>query len=291
LFILVWRTLLRAHPDVVQFAERAPRRNVHSVALTRAEREHKVALESTDTGLAISLPELLRVGGACRYAALYDWQLLGRYAAAVGATYSTVIHLDRYLPLLAIGLGAPGPLSGIYFAPTFHYGDFGVGQAEAGQGPGQRLREKFVLARALRDPGLQTLFFLDPFAAERARAFDGGEKARFLPDPLRLPAAALRGVTTLREASGIEPGRRVFLLFGHLTRRKGAGQLLAAIHHLPPELCRRLCLLFVGVSNDAYQAGLATAVMDARARLPVQVVMHPHYVPHEQVSVFFIWRM
>jgi glycosyltransferase involved in cell wall biosynthesis len=286
LFILVWHTFIRSHADVVRLADKSPRRNVHFVTLTRKERERKKELEAADTGVAIALAELLRAGSAARYAALYDWELLGRYAASVGATHSTVIHLDSYLPLLASGGAAPGPLSGIYFGPTFHYGDFGDGAAKSEQDP-RALREKFVLARALRDPGLRTLFFLDPFAAERAGALDGGEKVRFLPDPVRLPAPAPAHVTALREALGIELGRRVFLLFGHLSRRKGAAELLAAVRHLPPELCRRLCLLFVGESNPAYEKELTAAVTDAQARAPVQVVTHLRYVPHGEVPSYF----
>jgi glycosyltransferase involved in cell wall biosynthesis len=286
LYLLLWPSIPRSYPEVVRLAAEAPDRNVHILTPTRQERDRKVALGAADTGLSITLAELLRDGSTARYAALYDWELLERHAAAVGATHCTVLFMDTYLPLLAGGVGTPVSLSGIYFHPTFHYGDFANHPAPAAAEAAQGVRERFVLARALRDPGLRTLFFLDPFAAARAAAV-APDKVRFLPDPVRLPAADPARVTALRGELGLLPGRRVFLLFGNLTRRKGAWEVLWAVRLLPDELARRSCLAFVGTTHPDSEADLLAAVADARARTPAQVVTHLGYVPHDDVPAYF----
>lgn len=279
---VVWGAFLTSHADIVQLGAGAPGGGIQFVAPTPAEQAEKLRREKSATGVAIPFHDLLKAGAEADYAALYDWELLSRYAAALGATHSFIVHLDQYLPLLAAGLPAPSPLSGVYFGPTFHYAELGLAPATP-SGP----REKFVLARALRHPDLQTLFTLDRFAAERAARFPGGERVAFLPDPVRL-ARPLPGQTAaLRVALGIQPGRRVGLLFGQLEARKGVEALLAAVEHLTNDECRRLCLLLVGGVFPRYQAVIERESAQVTAARPVQIVTRFGYAPDAEVPALF----
>lgn len=285
--ILVWHTFLQERADVVSHAERAPRRNVRFVTLTASERREKEALESDDATLKIPFHNLLKIGARAPYAAVFDWQLLGRYARRLAATRSFVIHVDHYLPLLAAGFEVPGPLSGIYFGPTFHYGDpAGVSSVPSG-GPVQRLGEKFVLARVLRQPQLGTLFFLDRFAAEHAGSLPHGKKVTFLADPVKLDPVSPERVTALRNELGIESSRTVFLLFGQLARRKGIAELLEAIQRLPADDCGRICLALVGTIHPTYRAQLDVWLEALLARCPVQVVTRYDFIPQADLPAYF----
>ena len=253
--------------------------------LTEKERRKKLALESTREGLSMRFHDLLRRGRNPDFTAQYDWELFCRYTSRLNASHGFIVHIDHYLPLLAAGATAPTPVSGIYFGPSFHYGDFDL---ESVPEASKALREKFVLARALRHPSLDTLFFLDPFAAKRAQAFPCGEKAVYLADPVRRPErSSPEDAAPLRAELGIEPDRKVFLLFGHLTRRKGVHQILEAVRQLPSDVCRRFCLVLAGAIDPHDQAHLDAGITVAHAALPVQIVTRYGFVPATAVPAYF----
>lgn len=253
--------------------------------LTEEERRQKLALESSREGLAMQFHDLLRRGRNPDFTAQYDWELFCRHTSRLHATHGFIVHIDHYLPLLAAGATAATPVSGIYFGPSFHYGDF---DPESVPEVSKALREKFVLARALRHPSLHTLFLLDPFAAKRAQAFPSGEKAVYLADPVRSPARpSPEAAAALRAELGIEPDRKVFLLFGHLTRRKGVHQILEAVRQLPPDACRRFCLVLAGAIDPHYRAQLEAGITAARAAQPVQIVTRYGFVPANDVPAYF----
>jgi glycosyltransferase involved in cell wall biosynthesis len=185
-----------------------------------------------------------------------------------------------------MGLSAPVPLSGIYFGPTFHYQKLGLGDSSDRGATERTLREKFVLVRALRHPRLHRLFFLDPLAARAARRFPEGDKAAHLPDPVRFEKPSASRVARLRSELGIDAGRKIFLLFGHLTPRKGVEPLLAAFGLLEPELCRRCCLVLAGKLGSTHGDRLRRAIGVLAAERPVQVVERFDYVAHDSVPVY-----
>jgi glycosyltransferase involved in cell wall biosynthesis len=282
LSIVVWHTFFRSHADVVQLAEQAPHNNIRFITLTKEEMQKKISLESADQGIAIAYNDLLRIGASTNYAALFDWELFCRHAIQVSATHGFIIHLDHYLPLLSADLTSPTQFSGIYFSPTFHYPKNGRKDEAT-----HRLQEKMILARALRHPKLTRLFFLDPCAVEHTSKFTGGEKAAFLADPARLDPASPERITKLRSELDILPDRMVFLLFGHLTKRKGIRQLLEAIRQLPCELCRQLCLILAGTIHPNDLAQLEQEITATCAVQPVQIVRRYEYIPHSDVPAFF----
>ncbi len=289
LTIVVWPSFLTRHTDVVLLAERAPRRNIHFVTLSQAERQERIAARGTNAGLAVPFHHLLSPSMDAPYAALYDWNLLCRYATQLRVTHIFIVSIDQYLPLLATGVTVPTSLSGIYFGPTFHHrppaGDAPL--PSTGQAPHTHMRDSFVLARTLRHPDLHTLFFLDAFAVEQAQKFTHGDKATFVPDPARLDSPSVERVTALRDELGIEPHRRIFLLFGQLTRRKGLDQLLAAVRQLPPESSRRICVVVAGSVDSHYREHIEEAMDAITAVQPIQMVRKYGYVPQTDVPAYF----
>lgn len=287
LTILVWHTFLQDHAEVVALAASAPRQNIQFMTLTAHEKEEKLRLEQDINRLAIPFHALLHAGGEADYAALYDWRLLEHYATTLKATHSLIIHIDHYLPLLAMGASLSVPVAGIYFAPTFHYPHYGIAMPETANAPTRLLREKFALARALRHPQLHPLFFLDPFALEQTRTFGGSEKGVYLADPIRMPLVSAEQIMRLRAELGADPQRRVFMVFGQLDRRKGVDNVLAALGHLSPDHCQRLCLLLVGGIHPDYQAQIEAKIEAVCANRPVQIVRRYGYAPQGEMPVYF----
>lgn len=281
--VLVWHTFLRDHAAVVKLAARAPLRNVRFLTLTPEERRQRLARQASASGTAIPFHELLRGESRSDYAACYDWELIRRYAGLVAADRAFVVSLDAYLPLLAAGVDCPVPLSGIYFGPAFHHA---LASHDAAR-QARSLREKFVLARALRASSLDTLFLLDPSAVAELARYPHGDKAVYLADPVELPVAATAAVSALADRLGVQRGRRCFLVFGHLTPRKGIEGLFAAVQQLPNSIAGQICLLLVGAIDPDYQGAVAQQIAAACRAQPIQVIPQFGTIPEGDVATYF----
>ena len=188
------------------------------------------------------------------------WWIVRRHIRASGAQRGFFLMMDLLSLPLALGLGAAGAqLSGILFRPSVHYGEIGPYRPSLGE----RLRDirKALLYRLmLRNPALDCVFSLDPFFPAYAQLhYPHGGKVVALPDPAHPP------VCTQVPAGAQEfvpSGRIGFLLFGYLTERKGPLAVLEALARVPPEITRRLAVLFAGRIDPGLRGRL-----DERRRL------------------------
>jgi glycosyltransferase involved in cell wall biosynthesis len=79
---------------------------------------------------------------------------------------------------------------------------------------------------------LTNLYCLDPYA-EYIQEKWHSNKALYLPDPVKTYPFAQEAPILLRQQLGIEPHRKVFLIFGFLDERKGIIPTLEALLQLP----------------------------------------------------------
>ena len=270
--IVVSPEFLQLHSNVLDIAPKYNQANVNFVAITP---EEKKALQSSKSSISRA------------FRALGEWELLCKYAKVLRSTHCLIMYFDTCELPLAMGKKSPCPFSGIYFRPTFHYGDF-TDYSPSQKEKIQQWRERFTLARILRHPQLKTLFCLDPFAVKHIDAqFYSKKKVVPLPDPVQIHKNSKFQLSNLRESLGIHPSRQVFLLFGALTGRKGIYQLLDAIPLLSSELCQKLCLVFVGSANTTEQARIKSQVAAVCQKQPVQIVEHYEFVPERDVPAYF----
>ncbi len=270
--ILVLPKFLQQHSDVVDIAVSNPQKNINFVAITT---EEATALKPRNS----SINRALR--------AFQEWHLLRKYAVALKAHHCLIMYFDTCDYPLILGASLPCPFSGIYFKPTFHYRNF-ANYIPSQKARLQEWREKFALSRILRNRQLQTLFCLDPFVSSHIDKFRSQVKALHLPDPVQISSSREFDLNKFRESLGIDPDRQVFLLFGSLTdRRKGIHQLLEAVEILPPELCQKLCLLFVGEADPIERAPLEFQIAKVCQSQPVQIVRHYEFVPEQDVHAYF----
>jgi glycosyltransferase involved in cell wall biosynthesis len=193
-----------------------------------------------------------------------------------------VMYLDHAQLALALSLRFPFPvtISGILFHPTLHYG---AGSATGLRSRLQRLRKQLLLRLIARNPHLGTVFTLDPSAVVSLRRL--GLNAVALPDPVVQHGNEIRSREDMLRSYGIEANRKVLLLFGALTARKGVIPLLQALALLPPRAAREVTLFMAGPLDESLQ--MQTSVLASRARTAgAQVVHHNELIQNRAVQSF-----
>ncbi|PSB59242.1 glycosyl transferase family 1 [Chamaesiphon polymorphus CCALA 037] len=269
--IVVRPEFLQIHSDPVKLAAEYQLSNIQFTVITQDEAKTLNAGRS-------SLDRFTRN--------FQRWKLFCKYATQCKATHALHLYFDTCELPLAFGIGAPCPFSGIYFRPTFHYGEF-EGYTPSWQDRLQQFKEKIILTRVLQHPQLTTLFCLDPFAVKQFDRFHTQVNVVHLADPVQLEDRSGIAPAQLQSQLGIAPNRQILLLFGALSRRKGIDELLDAISLLPTDMCSQICLLLVGGTNAVEQARIQAQVAQVCQTHPVQIVEHYDFVPEDHVSVYF----
>jgi glycosyltransferase involved in cell wall biosynthesis len=267
--VVVSPEFLERHSDVV--AEAGEDASIRFIAIAPSE---AALLSPRSTGRS----RLIR--------AFQEWKLLRQYATFLNVDHCLIPYFDTRQFPLALGATLPCSFSGIYFRPTFHYPTFEHHQASRHDWV-QRSRDKFLMKRVLANPQLQTLFCLDPFVLEHWDQFHSNVQSVYLPDPVQIYDQPLEATDKLKVSLGIEPHRKVFLLFGALDGRKGIHQLLNAIALLSPEDCQQLCLLLVGPIDPQEKSQLDSQIEALRRSRPVQIVGSHQFVIDRDIQPYF----
>jgi glycosyltransferase involved in cell wall biosynthesis len=267
--IVVSPRFLEEHSDVVELANRLERRE--EIRFSAISSQEEVALKPRNSFINRT------------QRAFQELNLLRKYAAVVNATHCLIMYFDPYQIPLAVGYNLPYSFSGIYFRPTFHYGEFSNYQPSWKERL-QQWREKITLARVLNHPNCHRLFCLDLFAVQYLQNC-GKNQVVHLSDPITIYQRESTQIYKLKTRLGIEPGRQVFLLFGALTERKGIYQLLDAVALLPSDLCKQLCVLLVGKSDLV--TSLETRIAALCQTKPVQIVRQYEFLPEQDIPAYF----
>lgn len=270
LAIVVSPKFYQQHADVVDIALSCEQKNINFVAISTEEE-------------AVLTPRKSPVHRAHR--AFQQWQLLCKYARLLKATQCLIMYVDTFQSPLALNLKSPCPVSGIYFRPTFHYGEF-THNALSRKEKLQQWREKIVLPRVLHHSHLQTLFCLDPFAVKHMDQFSSKAKLLYLPDPVQVYSHSEAEIEQLKADLGIEADRQIFLLFGALSARKGIHQLLQAMSLVPSHLCQKMCLLLVGSISSQDQSSVERAIAEVSASQPLQIITRNQYIPDQAIQPY-----
>jgi glycosyltransferase involved in cell wall biosynthesis len=272
LSIVVVPKFLTEHADVVELAKFYDSQKMNFVAISS---EEESLINSRET----------RIQRAFRN--FREWKILCKYATQLNVDHCLILYFDTCQQPLTLGLSSPCRFSGIYFRPTLHYSQLKNAQ-DRDHNKSSNWLEKFTVSRVLGHPKLQTLFCLDPIAVEYLNhQFKTAAKVIHLPDPVEpFPPSSLSS-SEIREHLGIEPNRKVFLLFGALTERKGVHQLLEAISQLPAQLCEQICLLFVGNLTSRIETQFKSQIQAVCQAKPVQILGNYEYIPDSAIPNYF----
>jgi len=270
--VLVTPQFLEKHGDVVDTASQPI---VKFIAITSAEEVALVAGEQLGNSFKGRIQR-----------AFQDWNILRKYLIRLQTTHCLIMYLDTILLRLALGAKFPCQFSSIYFRPVFHYSQF----QNFTPTPRERfwqLRDQVCLSRLLKNPQLHTLFCLDPFAAEQINRVNSQHKAVHLIDPVHLYSNLESEIQQLKRDFEIQPHRKVFLMFGVLSKRKGMFELLDAITQLPSDICQTLCLLLIGPLELENKAELEERIQHLVQSKPVQIICRHTFIRDDSIQNYF----
>lgn len=265
--IVVSGALCERAPDLVEAARIAPSVTLHPI--------DDIGLKEKTGRLAV-LQNDRRIG-----------HLLRRAVLRHQPDHCMLMYFDHLQFSLATGLrfGFPVRFSGTYFRPSFYYHR----RANTPATPRTVLddfQKRTLLRLALRNPHVDTLFTLDPYAVAPIEALGTHARVVHLPEPFEVDLPQDEKPEYTRRRLGVEPGRDVLLLFGSLDARKGVLELLKALHSLPDALARRACLVMAGEMGGG-RADMLAAAAELRQQGALQVIHLDAFVPDEEMHRLF----
>ena len=118
------------------------------------------------------------------------------------------------------------------------------------------------------------------------RASPATARAVALPDGIeRTPP--VRSPEAIRTELGVEPGRKVALMFGVLDERKGVIALLDALAHVPEAAAARLCVVLAGAVAEREAAQVYASIQRLRETTRLQIILRDAFVPEEEIQDLF----
>lgn len=214
-----------------------------------------------------------------------EWNLFCRYATALKATQALLMYLDSLQIPLAVGKPSPCPVSGIYFRPTFHYGQFSHHHSSL-KDKVRQWRQQAILTRILKRPEFRTLFSLDRFAVPAIQRLNPQKSVLPLADPVNIHTCDLAQIEPLRQQLQISPHRHIFLLFGELSDRKGVLQVLRALNLLPRDVEQSIAIVLAG-PVDAGSNSIYAEIEQLQQSSQIQIALCDRYIKGEEVQQFF----
>jgi glycosyltransferase involved in cell wall biosynthesis len=270
--IVVATTFLQKHQDVINLVDKHCLKKVRFISISEQETDSLYPQKSP-------LSRLIRN--------IQEWRLLCRYAKLLNVDHCLVMFLDTCELPLILGLRPPCLTSGIYFRPTFHYKSFSGDQVLSKKDWLRSVRERFFLSRTLKNPRIHRLFCIDPFVSQQINYLYKTEKATTLVDPVEVKSVSHAELSELRKRLGIEPNRKVFLLFGSIDGRKGIYKLMEALSTIPFHISKQVCLLIVGEIKQEDQNSVQTKLESLQKSQPLQVITVSEFIADQDVHSYF----
>ncbi|MGA1132958.1 MAG: glycosyltransferase family 4 protein [Prochlorotrichaceae cyanobacterium] len=269
-FVLVCNEFLREHRDVVEYGQSLNADQIQFIAISDRE---EASLRPRSNGINRNLRNF------------QEWFLLCRYAKRLQVDHALVMYYDTYQYPLALRLNPVCSVSGIYFRPTFHYATFAQHHSQ-----NQNTRwERFILDRVLANPKLHALFSLDQFVVQyyAKEVKKLSHKLIHLADPVEIQTYTEPDLRKIKTLLNIDPHRKLFLLFGALTERKGISKLLQSLWLLNPEDYQNIALAIVGEASPDQREKIETQIVSLCHKFPIQIYRNYQFVPEADVQAYF----
>lgn len=221
---------------------------------------------------------------------LSEWHLLKKYARRYEADHCVLMHFNLFLVGVGLlGSGSTFSISGILFFPYVRIDPPTGIRWISFLHHLRRWRKRLLLSWAMWRSRVEKIFVLNDASAARQlnRVVDPkAERFEELPDPVPpLPQGAAS--KSLWERYDIASHRRLLLLFGTLSGRKGVLKALEAAAQLGEESAQATALLLLGRIKEEDRTGIETALVRAQANTSIQLRVDDRFVtPAEMASAF-----
>lgn len=272
--IVVSPSFFEIHRDTIDIISSRHRHDIQFIPITQTE---YLELESQTNSWK-------RIWG--------EWKILCQYAENLGSHHILLMMFDYFQLPLFFSRQLPCSISGIYFRPTFHYYQF-PHYSPSFKEKIRQIRQKFILRLVLKHPQIKNIFCLDEFAIGDIQKISKYARVFYLPDPVKIYenqeeiANIKLAAVDKRKSLNIQPKQTVFLLFGHLDRRKGIHQVLEAIRLLPKKVTEKICLLLVGKIAVDEREKIISEINHLSTSSPAQIITYCEYIPEQEVPVYF----
>lgn len=215
-----------------------------------------------------------------------EWGFFCKYTHMLKTDHAYLLYFDHLQLPIILGNKPSSLFSGIYFRPTFHYHKF-ENYKPSFKDKFRAWRQKILLLAVLRNSKLEKLFCLDPFVVPLVNQWLIRPKAIHLADPVEVTSIEASDILKLRIDLGIKSDRKIFLIFGLLSGRKGIYQVLEALQNLPSEITRQITLLLVGKIADTESVKITSMVEKVKITSHVQIVTQYEFVSDQDVHKYF----
>lgn len=213
--------------------------------------------------------------------AFFEWELLRKYIIETKSIYAFLMYIDYLQIALLTQKALPCPVSGILFRPTLvNYPAHSLKEML------NSWRKNLTLKYFVNNKSLDSLFNLDPFAANYIQKKWETNKVKFLPDPVQVYPSS-KNVDELKTELKIEPNRKVFLIFGFLDSRKGISEVMEAIKDISREKSSKGTLLIVGPWEESERKKFDSTIDNVLQNSDFQLIINDEFVQDEDIQAYF----
>ena len=211
----------------------------------------------------------------------FEWELLRKYIVETKSIYVFLMYIDYLQVAMLTQKTLPCPVSGILFRPTLvNYPSHSVKEMV------NSWRKNLTLKYFVKTKSLDSLFSLDFFATKYIQQNWQTNKVTFLPDPVQVYQSSM-SVDKLKIELGIEPNRKVFLIFGFLDSRKGISEVMEAISHISREKSSKGTLLIVGPWEESERNKFDETIDNILQYSDFQIIIKNKFVQDEDIQSYF----
>lgn len=219
-------------------------------------------------------------------ASLFRWQITKKYANQFNIKHIHFLSLDALQFPLALKLNvfSPFTISGILFRLSIHYKE--IYNERSVSMRVRNLRKKILYSGLLLNKKVTQVFSLDPYLVNYSRRKAvNSEKICGLPEPG--PYHELKERNRKEENLFLKAirknGRKLFLLFGSLRKKKGVIQTLKAIDLLEQKYLRKSLFVFAGKIDNQLRKEFETMIQKIRLKKEAEIIHFNRFVTESEL--------
>lgn len=217
---------------------------------------------------------------------LFRWLITKKYADKYNVQHIHFLSLDTLqLPLaLKLNIFSPRTVSGIVFRLSIHYRETYNERSLSVRV--KNLRKKILYSGLLLNKKVTRVFSLDPYLVDYSKKnMENSEKLCKLPEPG--PYYEIRAKNKKENnlmGNGISrKGRKLFLLFGSLRKKKGVIQTLQAINLLEQKHLRESLFVFAGKIEDRLKKEFETSIQRIRLKKNAEIIHFNEFITEAEI--------
>lgn len=214
-----------------------------------------------------------------------EWKLIDQFATKLSVDEIMIMDLDQYQFIIGLFKSSYN-ISGIYFRPHYRMPVLQNGIKAVLRSRTWRIKKQLYEYWMCRNNSLKRVFILNDKEAVTEMNIRVRNVFRYLPDPIF--DYSMNNGYDIRSSYNINKDQRVFLLFGSLSDRKNAINIIEAFTNIDDSLVEKVVLLIVGSADEQYYMMLTSALESAKQKKPqLSFIVDIRYVSNSEMETIF----